>query len=222
MVCESETGIEPISCNYNAIFQSMRLRRFALIANNNRRILRECSWCAHWFKRFWVWLRSEHWVYNDSKWSSERCHWGPWCMPEWRVQSSVSSSLNGYDFKLVCFQALLLKIGSDSCSWRARFWPRSFGYRCEDDVTSFCLHFWTLASKVGNIPMEFGYREDTFDFLGAVCFCPSSQGRKGVGHYTAVCQRDGNLALYNDSTVSFEVSQINYWLGKSRLLVYSS
>ena len=70
--------------------------------------------------------------------------------------------------------------------------------------------------------MEFDYRTEVFDFRGAVCFRPSPAGETGVGHYTAVCQRNGTLVLFDDSSSRFDQDEIYDWLQLSRLLVYSS
>ena len=73
-----------------------------------------------------------------------------------------------------------------------------------------------------NVPDDFEYRSETYDLDGAVCFSPSSTGRTGVGHYTAVCRRNDKLVLYNDSSFSLVQAEVDNWLKMSRLLVYSS
>ena len=73
-----------------------------------------------------------------------------------------------------------------------------------------------------NIPEEFEYRKETYDFQGAVCFRPSSDGETGVGHYTAVCRRNGVLVFFNDFSSGSDQCEIEDWLRLSRLLVYSS
>jgi len=60
-----------------------------------------------------------------------------------------------------------------------------------------------------------------YEFQGAVCFEPPTL-KGSVGHYTAVCVRDGRLWVLNDSSVSDEKVVVAKWLEKCAMLVYSS
>jgi len=76
--------------------------------------------------------------------------------------------------------------------------------------------------QLKNIPMEFEQLGSTFDFQGAICFYPSSDGAAGVGHYTAVCKHDKDLVLFDDKRKSSDRHEILSWLEMSRVLVYAS
>ena len=66
--------------------------------------------------------------------------------------------------------------------------------------------------------MSFVFENDTYDLQGALCYLPLEES----GHYTAVCVRNRELVLFNDSIVTTKQSEVTKWFQRCRVVVYTS